>query len=75
MLYLAFFSKREEQIHSNFDRRSFILARIQHNKEIRVANFTSKNVGLGKFFQDLDISEAFMIRLEVSFFHGLFLLF
>ena len=40
-----------------------------------MANFASKNVGLGKFFQDLDISEAFMIRLEVSFFHGLFYFF
>ena len=42
---------------------------------VGVANGTSKNVGLGKFFQDLEISEAFMISLEVSFFHGLFLLF
>ena len=40
-----------------------------------VANGTSKNVGLGKFWQDLKISEAFFISLEVSFFHGLFLLF
>ena len=31
--------------------------------------------GLGKFCQDLEISEAFMISLEVSFFDGLFLLF
>ena len=30
-----------------------------------VANGTSKNVGLGKFCQDLEISEAFMISLEV----------
>ena len=35
----------------------------------------SKNVGLGKFCQDLEISEVFMICLEVSFFDGLFLLF
>ena len=28
-----------------------------------------------KFWQDLEISEAFLISLEVSFFHGLFLLF
>ena len=42
---------------------------------IGVANGTSKNVGLGKFCQDLEISEAFMISLEVSFFDGLFLLF
>ena len=38
-----------------------------------VANGTSKNVGLGKFWQDLEISEAFLISLEVSFFHGLLL--
>ena len=36
-----------------------------------VANGTSKNVGLRKFWQDLEISEAFLISLEVSFFHGL----
>ena len=40
-----------------------------------VANGTSKNVGLGKFWQDLEISEAFLMSLEVSFFHGLFLYF
>ena len=40
-----------------------------------VANGTSKNVGLGKFWQDLEISEAFLISLEVSFLHGLHLLF
>ena len=40
-----------------------------------MANGTSKNVGLGKFWQDLEISEAFLIRLEVLFFHGLLLLF
>ena len=42
---------------------------------VMVANGTLKNVGLRKFCQDLEISEAFMISLEVSFFHGLFLLF
>ena len=40
-----------------------------------VANGTSENVGLGKFWQDLEISEAFLISLEVSFLHGLYLLF
>ena len=40
-----------------------------------VANGTSKTVGLGKFWHDLEISETFLISLEVSFFHGLFLLF
>ena len=40
-----------------------------------VANGTSKNVGLGKFWQDLEISEVFLISLEVSFLHGLYLLF
>ena len=40
-----------------------------------MANGTSKIVGLGKFWQELEISETFLISLEVSFFHGLFLLF
>ena len=35
---------------------------------IGVANGTSKNVGLRKFWQDLEISEAFLISLKVSFF-------
>ena len=43
--------------------------------QLGVANGTSKNVGLGKFWQDLQISETFLISLEVSFLHGLFLLF
>ena len=43
--------------------------------ELGVANGSSKNVGLGKFWQDLEISEAFLISLEVSFLHGLYLLF
>ena len=34
-----------------------------------------KTLGLRKLWQDLEISEAFLISLEVSFFHGLFLLF
>ena len=42
---------------------------------IGVVNGTWKNVGLGKFWQDLEISETFLISLEVSFFHGLLLLF
>ena len=46
-----------------------------HKPILGVASGTSKNVGLGKFWQDLEISEAFLISLEVSFFHGLFLLF
>ena len=40
-----------------------------------VPNGTSENVGLGKFWKDLEISEAFLVSLEVSFFHGLLLLF
>ena len=40
-----------------------------------VTNGTSKNVGLEKFWRDLEISEAFLISLEVSFLHGLYLLF
>ena len=42
---------------------------------IGVANVTLKNVGLEKFWQDLEISEAFLTSLEISFLHGLFLLF
>ena len=38
-----------------------------------MANGTSKNVGPGKFWQDLEIAEAFLISLEVLFLHGLFL--
>ena len=38
-----------------------------------MANDTWKNVGLGKFWLDLEISEAFLISLEVSFLHDLFL--
>ena len=40
-----------------------------------VPNGTLENVGLGKFGQDLQISEAFLVSLEVSFFQGLFSLF
>ena len=40
-----------------------------------VANATLKNLGLRKFWQDLEISEAFLTSLEISFLHGLFLLF
>ena len=43
--------------------------------KVGVANGTTRNVGRGKFWQDLEISEAFLISLEVSFLHGLFLLF
>ena len=39
-----------------------------------MAKGTSKNVGLAKFGQDLEISEAFLISLELSFLHGLYLL-
>ena len=38
-------------------------------------NGTSQNVGLGKFWQELENLEAFLISLEVSFLHGLFLFF
>ena len=31
----------------------------------------AKNVGLAKFWQDLEIPKAFSISLEVSFLHGL----
>ena len=40
-----------------------------------VANGTLKNVGLGKFWQDLEISKAFLTRVENSFLHGLFYFF
>ena len=40
---------------------------------VGVANGTSKNVGLREFWQDLEISKAFLISLEVSFLHGLLL--
>ena len=39
--------------------------------DVGVVNGTSKNVGLGKFWQDLEISEAFLTSLKVSFLHGL----
>ena len=58
-----------------FIRFVFNLQLRSHHLNLGVANGTSKNVGLGKFWQDLEISEAFLISLEVSFFHGLFLLF
>ena len=42
------------------------------SNKVVVANGTSKNVGLGKFCQDLEISKAFLLSLEVSFLHGSF---
>ena len=54
---------------ARFNLRDFLWITI-----IGVANGTSKNVGLGKFL-DLEISEAFLISLEVSFLHSLYLLF
>ena len=36
-------------------------------KSLGVANGTSKNVGLWKFWQDIEVSEEFFISLEVSF--------
>ena len=38
-----------------------------------MANGASKNVGLGKFWQNLENSEAFLTSLEISFLHGLFI--
>ena len=49
--------------------------RTEFCRRVGVANGTLKNVGLGKFWQDFEISEAFLISIEVSFLHGLFLLF
>ena len=57
------------------DRRQFLTWPLKEETYLGVANGTSKNVGLGKFWQDLEISEAFLISLEVSFLHGLYLLF
>ena len=48
---------------------------IKNWPQLGVVNGTLKNVALGKVRQNLEISEVFMISLEVSFFHGLFLLF
>ena len=48
-----------------------MLAGFQCHSNRGVANSTSKSVGLGKFWQDLEISKAFLISLEVSFLHGL----
>ena len=39
--------------------------------KLEVANGTSKNVGLAKNCQNLEISTAFLISLEVSFLPGL----
>ena len=43
--------------------------------QVGVANGTLKNVGFGKFRQDLEISKAFLTSLEILFLHGLFCLF
>ena len=69
-LYVFFFSDGYRQPYFDI----FIITCIIQIK-IGVANGTSKNVGLGKFWQDLEISEAFLTSLEVSFLHGLYLLF
>ena len=42
---------------------------------IRGGEWYLEKRGCRKFWQDLKISEAFLISLEVSFFHGLLLLF
>ena len=62
-----------ELIGQNF--KKFSSSKLVEYPILGVANGTSKNVGLGKFWQDLEISEAFLISLEVSFLHGLYLLF
>ena len=58
-----------------FIRFVFNLQLRSHHLNLGVANGTLKNVGLGKFWQDLEISEAFLISLKVSFFHSLLFLF
>ena len=40
-----------------------------------MANGTSKNLGLRKFWQDLEISGAFLTSLKILFLHGLVILF
>ena len=66
-------SVRKTCCESNFQRGR---ERSQTEKPSRgVANGTLKNVGLGKFWQDLEISEAFLTSLEILFLHGLFILF
>ena len=54
-----------------YDEQSIIFA-IRERRKSGVANGTLKNVGLGKFWQDLEIFKAFLISLEVLFLHGLF---
>ena len=53
----------------------YISRQANFTTNLGVVNGTSKNVGIGKCWQDLEISEAFLISLKVSFLHGLFLLF
>ena len=48
---------------------------ILNRVHVGVTNGTSKNMGLRKFWQDLEISEVFLTSLKISFLHGLFLLF
>ena len=55
--------------------RTFAHKKTLHKPIKGVVNGTMKNVGLGKFWQNLEISEAFLVSLEVSFLHGLLLLF
>ena len=59
----------------NFQGKSILTRKWKRFGPLGVANGTTKNVGLEKFWQDLEISEAFLISLEVSFLHGLFSLF
>ena len=67
--------KKEMRDKKSLSAGNGIFNNIETLLELGVANGTSKNVGLGKFWHDLEISETFLISLEVSFFHGLFLLF
>ena len=59
-----------ERIIVQWTRLEPLISQSQQRKGWRMV--PRKNMGLGKFCQDLEISEAFMISLEVSFFHGLF---
>ena len=64
--------QKKDVMIEQLDKVTFKLCDLNYAKFgiLGVANGTSKNVGLGKFWQDLEISEAFLISLEVSFLHG-----
>ena len=56
-------------------RMDFSWSCVKCGSMLGVANATSKNLGLRKFWQDLEIWEAFLTSLEISFLHGFFYFF